>query len=38
VVLKIHSGEMSRDGHKFHLSENGVWLTKEIQGKYIEKL
>ena len=38
VVLKIHSGEMSRDGHKFHLSENGVWLTKEIQGKYMEKL
>ena len=38
VVLKIHSGEMSRDKHKFYLSENGVWLTKEVQGKYMEKL
>ena len=36
VVLKIHSGNMYRDGYKFYLSENGVWLTKKVNVKYIE--
>lgn len=34
VVLKVHSGEMCRVGIKFYLSENGVWLTKAVPGKY----
>lgn len=36
VVLKVHSGEMSKDGIKFYRSENGVWLTKFVDQKYLE--
>lgn len=36
VVLKIHSGVMYRDGVSFYLSENGVWLTKNVEPKYFE--
>lgn len=36
VVLKIYSGSMYRDGNKFYLSENGVWLTKKIERKYFD--
>lgn len=35
-VLSIRSGEMYRDGFKFYLSENNVWLTDEVPVKYIE--
>lgn len=38
VVLKVHSGEMHRDGYKFYLSENGVWLTKRVNVEYFEML
>lgn len=36
VVYRINSGQMYRDGYKFYLSENGVWLTKEVSIKYLE--
>ncbi len=36
VVLKINAEEMYHDGKKFYLSQNGVWLTKYIETKYIE--
>ena len=35
-VYRINSGQMYRDGYKFYLSENGVWLTKEAPVKYLE--
>lgn len=35
VVLKVQSEEMHKDGIKFYLSENGVWLTKSVDKKYI---
>lgn len=35
IVLTIRSGEMSRDGMTFFISENGVWLTDEVPVKYI---
>ena len=38
VVLKIHSGEMHRDGQLFYLSENGVWLTKKVDCGYFERM
>ena len=38
VVLKIDSGSMYQDGHLFYLSENGVWLTKKVEAKYLEKI
>lgn len=36
VVLKISAEEMYHDGKNFYLSQNGVWLTKYIEKKYIE--
>ncbi len=35
-ILTIKSGEMHKDGFKFYLSENNVWLTDEVPAKYIE--
>lgn len=35
VVLKIDAKKMFKDGIKFYLSENGVWLTKYVDWKYI---
>jgi len=37
VVLKVHSGDMYRDGSPFYLSENGVWLTEKVDKKYFER-
>ena len=36
VVLKIYSRDMYKDGCKFYLSENGVWLTKKVNAEYFE--
>ena len=38
IVLKIHSGDMCKEGYKFYLSENGVWLTKKVDAKYFERI
>lgn len=38
VLYVIKAGEMSRDGYKFLLSKNGVWLTKEVLARYLEKI
>lgn len=38
VVLKVHSGDMCRDGVPFYRSQNGVWLTKKVDVKYFEQL
>lgn len=38
VLYIVKSGEMSRDGFPFYLSKNGVWLTKEVPVKYLEKI
>lgn len=35
VILEVHSGWMKRDGIPFYLSENGVWLTKKVDVKYL---
>lgn len=37
ILYIVKSGEMYRDGHKFYLSKNGVWLTKKVPVKYLEK-
>ena len=37
VLYIVKAGEMSRDGYKFYLSKNGVWLTKEVPVKYLCK-
>lgn len=33
----VQAGEMYKDGYKFYLSKNGVWLTKEVPVKYLKK-
>jgi len=35
-ILTVRSGAMYREGFKFYLSENNVWLTDEVPVKYIE--
>ncbi|MDR1976853.1 MAG: RNA 2'-phosphotransferase [Campylobacteraceae bacterium] len=35
IVLKIKAKEMSESGYKFYLSENDVWLTKNVPSGYI---
>jgi len=37
VILEIQTEKMNKDGHKFYLSENKVWLTNYVPVKYIEK-
>lgn len=36
VVLKIETGKMYQQKKEFYLSENGVWLTKEVPAEYIK--
>jgi len=38
IALKICSKEMFDEGYKFFLSENGVWLTKQVPIKYIHEI
>ena len=38
VMYKVKSGELHRDGYEFFLSVNGVWLTKSVPVKYLEKM
>ena len=37
VLYIVRSAEMAKDGYKFYLSKNGVWLTKEVPVRYLEK-
>lgn len=34
-IFFVHSGKMFRAGHKFYLSENGVWLTKSVPPEFL---
>lgn len=38
VLYCVKSGEMARDGYKFYLTKNGVWLIKKVPAKYLEKV
>ena len=37
VVYLVNSKQMYEDGYKFYLSVNGVWLTKQVPVKYLQK-
>ena len=37
VIYKVKGGEMQKDGYTFYQSVNGVWLTKEVPLKYLDK-
>ena len=36
-IMCIDAGQMYKDGHKFYVSKNGVWLTDYVPPKYISK-
>jgi len=36
VLLKIAAGLMTKEGYKFYVSENGVWLTDHVPAEYIK--
>jgi putative RNA 2'-phosphotransferase len=38
VILKVDAGRMHRDGHRFFLSVNGVWLTDAVPPDYLGRL
>jgi putative RNA 2'-phosphotransferase len=38
VIYRVNCREMSDEGFKFYRSVNGVWLTKEVPVKYLEKM
>nr|WP_027871135.1 RNA 2'-phosphotransferase [[Eubacterium] cellulosolvens] len=38
VIYEVKSGKMYRDGITFYRSVNGVWLTKFVDAKYLERL
>lgn len=35
VLYGVKSGEMAKDGYKFYISKNGVWLTKKVPKEYL---
>lgn len=35
VVLKIDAARMAADGHRFGVSDNGVWCTEQVPAEYI---
>ncbi|MFD8740948.1 RNA 2'-phosphotransferase, partial [Streptomyces sp. NPDC059618] len=35
VVLAVDAAAMHREGHVFHVSANGVWLTKAVPVRYL---
>src|SRR3954463_16137746 len=35
VVLTVDAGRMHRDGHKFYMSANGVWLTESVPPNFL---
>ena len=37
VILVVDAGRMHRDGHKFLLSANGVWLTDSVAPAYLTR-
>lgn len=37
VVLTVDAAAMWADGHTFYLSENGVWLCKQVPWRYVRE-
>lgn len=35
-IIKVLAGKMHEEGNKFFISKNGVWLTDNIEVKYLE--
>ena len=37
VLYIVKAGQMTRDGYRFYLSKNGVWLAKSVPVEYLVK-
>jgi putative RNA 2'-phosphotransferase len=37
VILTVDAGRMHRDGHRFFVSANGVWLTDTVPPSYLSR-
>ncbi len=35
VVFTVNAARMHKDGYKFYISKNGVWLTETVPAKYL---
>ena len=35
VIFEVDAGKMSKAGHLFYLSENGVWLTEAVPAEFL---
>ncbi len=38
IVLEVAARRMTADGHRFHVSTNGVWLTATVPPAYLRRL
>ena len=38
AIYLVDAGQMHRDGYRFYLSANGVWLTKVVPAPYLKRL
>lgn len=38
ALLKVDAKRAHKDGYKFYLSENGVWLVRQLPTSYLEKM
>lgn len=37
VLYIVKAGDMAKDGYRFYLSRNGVWLTREVPVDYLRR-
>ena len=37
VILTVDAARMHRDGHRFYVSANGVWLTEQVPPEYLDQ-
>ncbi len=37
VIYRVRTGQMQADGFLFYRSVNGVWLTKQVPVRYLER-
>ena len=38
VLLRVEAQQMVRDGYRFQVSDNGVWLTEHVPARYIRSV
>lgn len=38
IMYRINAEDMYKDGYKFYISNNGVWLTKHVPTKYLDEI